>query len=203
MIQFGGHHVGLNLVMYQDKAVMAPLHTAIWANIFEEDGVEKRGLAGENDKAFALWATLDDDLRAQATINHTVTELIQGPGMVNDTATEGVSVSLFNATQQELLFDIVSEWAGVINSVHGAARLAEISASLEDAFFAWSGPDTHEPGQNGESYYRIQGPNLYVEYSPQYLMGYDGLGGGFQGPTTHVHSVYRTPSDAYGLSLGV
>lgn len=55
----------------------------------------------------------------------------------------------------------------------------------------WSGPITHQPGRNGSSYYRIQGPRLLIEFSPQ------GVGGD---PTLHVHTVYRDPTNEYGIA---
>ena len=42
---------------------------------------------------------------------------------------------------------------------------------MNDTWFAWSGPTTVTPGRNGTAYYRIQGPNLVIEYAPQPLGG--------------------------------
>lgn len=67
--------------------------------------------------------------------------------------------------------------------------MAEIKAGLYDTWFAWSGPTTHEPGRNGSAYYRIQGPKLIIEFSPQRVGG---------DPTMHVHTIYRDPTNDYG-----
>lgn len=77
----------------------------------------------------------------------------------------------------------------IVNEDYAAPRMAEIEAGLDETWFAWSGPTTHEPGRNGSSYYRIQGPKLIIEFSPQ------GVGGD---PTMHVHTVYRDPTNDYG-----
>lgn len=69
------------------------------------------------------------------------------------------------------------------------SRLAEIEAGLDETYFLWSGPTTHAAGKNGSSYYRIQGPKVVIEFSPQ------GVGGD---PTNHVHTVYRDPINDYG-----
>ena len=58
--------------------------------------------------------------------------------------------------------------------------MAEIKAGLDETYFAWSGPATHEPGRNNGSYYRIQGPKPIIEFSPQ------GVGGD---PAMHVHTM--------------
>jgi Protein of unknown function (DUF3500) len=67
--------------------------------------------------------------------------------------------------------------------------MTEIRAGLDDTYFAWSGPTTHESGKNGAAYYRVQGPKVVIEYSPQ-------GGGGDSG--MHIHTVYRDPTNDYG-----
>jgi Protein of unknown function (DUF3500) len=42
---------------------------------------------------------------------------------------------------------------------------------------------------NITAYYRIQGPHLVIEYSPQELGG---------DPAMHVHTMYRDPTNDYG-----
>jgi hypothetical protein len=51
---------------------------------------------------------------------------------------------------------------------------------------------THKTGQNGSSYYRIQGPRIVIEFSPQ------GVGGD---STMHVHTIYRDPTNDYGVKF--
>ena len=70
--------------------------------------------------------------------------------------------------------------------------MEEVKAGLNDTYFAWSGPMTHKPGQNGSSYYRIQGPRIVIEFSPQ------GVGGN---STMHVHTIYRDPTNDYGVKF--
>jgi hypothetical protein len=57
MLQFGGHHLGLNVTFVGDKAVCSPLHTGILPARFEKNGKIVRGLGRENDKAFDLLTT--------------------------------------------------------------------------------------------------------------------------------------------------
>ncbi|KAF7925183.1 hypothetical protein BELL_1167g00010 [Botrytis elliptica] len=192
MIQFGGHHLGINMAMYGSKAVIAPLLTGCLPAI---NNVTKRVLAAENDIAFSLVGSLDDSLFAQANITHDVSTLTLGPGHDGEEyITEGVSVSLFTEAQQALVVDLVSEWAGLLNPVHYAPRLAEIKAGLNETYFAWSGPTTKEDNQNGESYFRIKGPNLWVEYAPQTNDEYGDL-------RLHAHTIYRDQLRGYGRTL--
>jgi hypothetical protein len=46
--------------------------------------------------------------------------------------------------------------------------------------------NTEQPAAVG---YRIQGPNLVIEYSPQSLGG---------DPSMHIHTIYRDPTNDYG-----
>jgi len=138
-------------------------------------------------------ADLDEGQRNQAIIDHPVSELVLGPGHDGETIEPvGVKASTFSPKQLAMLFDLISEWAGILNEVHAAPRLAEINAELDDTYFAWSGPTSHEPDRNGASYFRIQGPRLIIEFSPQQPGG---------DLTMHVHTIYRDPANAYGRAL--
>jgi hypothetical protein len=97
-----------------------------------------------------------------------------------------------NGRQRTLLLDVISEWASIVNDAYAAPHMAEIKAGLADTWFAWSGPTTHEPDKNGSAYYRIQGPKLMIEFSPQ------GVGGD---PTMHVYTMYRDPTNDYGTQF--
>ncbi|ETS75641.1 hypothetical protein PFICI_12585 [Pestalotiopsis fici W106-1] len=193
MIQFGGHHLALNMAIYQAQSVLSPVLTGAMPANYMEAGVAKRVLADENDKAFALFDSFDNDQRAEVSINHPVSDVVYGPGEDGKILPAvGLKASMLNQTQQAMLFELIAEWAGILNDVHAAPRLQEIRTDLQDTFFAWSGPSTHEPGRNGASYFRIQGPNLLIEFSPQFPGG---------DLTNHVHTIYRDPLRSYGRTL--
>jgi hypothetical protein len=193
MVQFGGHHLGLNIVIAKARGVMTPTLTGAQPAVYTNNGKTIRVLAQENDKAFALLDTLDEAQRKQAILNYQVSDLVLGPGHEGETIVpEGLKASEMNADQKALLLDLISQWAGIINPAYAKARMDEVSAGLDDTYFAWSGPTTHEPGKNGSSYYRIQGPKVIIEFSPQ------SVGGDL---TMHVHTIYRDPSNDYGREL--
>ena len=191
MIEFGGHHLGLNIVIAGDHGAMTPTLTGAQPSIYTRDGQTVRVLAGENDKAFALLGAIDDSQRGQAILNYSIGDLVLGPGHAGEIIVpEGLKVSAMNEHQKALLLDLISEWAGIVNEAYAAPRMEEIKAGLDETWFAWSGPTTHEPDRNGSAYYRIQGPKLLIEFSPQ------GVGGD---PTMHVHTIYRDPTNDYGV----
>ena len=193
MLQFGGHHLGLNVTCVDDKAVCAPLHKGILPSKFVKNGKTIRGLGRENDKAFDLVATLTPDQLKAARIDHAVSDLVFGPGHPDaKLAPEGLLGSAMSEQQRKIMFSVASEWAGILNEAHSAQRLEEIRRSLPDTRFAWSGPTTHEPDMNGEAYFRLHGPSLLIEHAPQ------GNQGGYK---LHVHTVMRDLGNDYAKQL--
>ena len=191
MIEFGGHHLGLNVVIDGSKGTVAPTLTGAQpATYTAADGSAVRVLAAENDKGFALLASLDATQSAQAISSSTISDLVLGPGHEGATLVpEGLKGSAMTAAQRALLVDLIDQWAGILSTPYVCSHLADIEAGLDDTYFLWSGPTTHADGKNGSSYYRIQGPRVVIEFSPQ------GVGGD---PTNHVHTVYRDPTNDYG-----
>jgi hypothetical protein len=182
ILQFGGHHLAVNLTMAGSQATMAPSLPAAQPATYTFEGRTVRPLGNENDKAFALINALDDTQRGQAILNYRVADLVLGPGQDGRTIQpEGIRASALNAAQQTMLWDIVREWSGMMTDAFAEARMAELRANLRDTYFAWSGPTT-----NGSvAYFRVQGPTLVIEYAPQ-------------GNVDHIHTIYRDPTNDYG-----
>jgi hypothetical protein len=192
MLEFGGHHLALNIVIVGEHGVITPTLTGAQPAVYTSNGKSVRALAAENDKAFALLNAMDENQRKQAILNYRIGDLVLGPGHAGETIQpEGLKASGMNYKQRALLVDVISEWTGIVNDAYRKPRMAEIEAGIADTYFAWSGPITHEPDRNGSAYYRIQGPKLIIEFSPQ------GVGGD---ATMHVHTMYRDPTNDYGIA---
>jgi len=193
MLQFGGHHLALNITIAGERGVLTPTLTGAQPALYTLNGKTVRPLGQESDKAFALLNALDEAQRKQAILSYRLADLVLGPGQDGKTIQpEGLKASAMNERQRAMLVDVIAEWAGIIHESAAAARMAEIKAGLEDTWFAWSGPITVTPGNNIAAYYRIQGPKLVVEYAPQRLGG---------DPAMHVHTMYRDPTNDYGRRL--
>jgi hypothetical protein len=80
MLEFGGHHLGLNITMLGEHGVMTPTLTGAQPAVYTSNGKSVRVLAEENDKAFALLNALDESQRKQAILNYRVDDLVLGPG---------------------------------------------------------------------------------------------------------------------------
>jgi len=182
MLQFGGHHLAINMTLAGRQATLAPSHTAAQPASYSFAGRTVRPLGDENDRAFALMATLDAAQRGQAILGYSVSDLVLGPGQDGRTIQpEGLRASALSVAQQTMLLDLVREWVGIANDALAAPRMDEVRARLPETYFAWSGPTTN----GSAAYFRIQGPTLVIEYAPQ--RGVD-----------HIHTIYRDPTNDYG-----
>jgi len=76
MLQFGGHHLAINLTMAGRQSSMAPSLPATQPATYTLEGRTIRPLGNENDKAFALINALDDGQRKQAVLGSTVSDLV-------------------------------------------------------------------------------------------------------------------------------
>jgi len=186
MIQFGGHHLGMNITLAGDHGTLAPSHTGAQPAVYELEGKTVRPLGREIDKAFALFSSLDDAQRKQAIIGSQMRDLVLGPGRDGQTIQpEGVKGSALNDKQREMLLDLAGEWTGIQSDAIAKAKMDEMKKNVAETWFAWSGPTE----KGGAAYFRIQGPTVIIEYAPQRLGG---------DATKHIHTIYRDPTNEYG-----
>jgi hypothetical protein len=183
MVQFGGHHLGVNVTVVGKHFVLTPTHTGAQPTLFQRDGKDVRPLGLEADAAFKLVNALDDKQRAQAVVgDRPQGELLLGPGR-DGRAIEpkGVKGSALTAGQQAMLLDVVGAWVNMVEPATAGERMAAIKAKVGETYFAWSGPTA----RGSAAYFRVQGPAVVIEYAPQ-------------GGTDHIHTVIRDPQDDYG-----
>jgi hypothetical protein len=190
MLQFGGHHLALNITVAGERGVLTPTLTGAQPALYTMGGKTVRPLGRESDKALALLNGLGDTQRKQAILSYRLADLVLGPGQDGKIIEpEGLKAPAMSERQRAMLLDLISEWADIIHESAAAARMAELKADIDETWFAWSGPVTAVPGRNITAYYRIQGPHLVIEYAPQRLGG---------DPSMHVHTMYRDPTNDYG-----
>ena len=186
MIQFGGHHLAINVTVVGANSVMTPSLPAAQPAKYTLNGQTIRPLGRENDKGFALINALNAAQQKHAILNYDVKDLVLGPGADGKVIQpEGILASELDAKQQAMLLDVVHEWVGILNDEAATAKMAEIKANLPKTYFAWSGSTTN----GGLAYYRVQGPTVVIEYAPQ------------QGDVNHIHTIYRDPTNDYGAKL--
>ena len=185
MIQFGGHHLGLNVTLAGEHGVVTPSLIAVQPAKFEWNGKTVRPMGRETDQAFELVKSLNESQREKAILGYEMRDLALGPGKDGETIQpEGLKVSALNQDQKKRLLELISEWAGIIHETSAKEKMKEIESHLADTWFAWAGPV-----ELGKGYFRIQGPTVIIEYAPQRLGG---------DVTMHIHSMFRDPTNDYG-----
>jgi hypothetical protein len=183
MVQFGGHHLGINVTVIGKHFVLTPTHTGTQPAMFKRGDAEVRPLGREDDSGHKLMVALDEKQRKQALIgSRPQGELLLGPGRDGKKIEpKGIKGSALTRAQQALLLDVIRAWVGIAEPGSAAARMEAIKKKIDDTYFAWSGPA--EKGK--AAYFRVQGPAVVIEYAPQ-------------GGTDHIHTVVRNPEDDYG-----
>ncbi len=185
MLQFGGHHLGLNVTIVGKDTVLTPTHTGAQPDAFTRDGQTVRPLGAENDLAFKLVNMLDAGQKRQAVLGDKPRNLVLGPGQDGKTIRpEGLRCDALTGGQRATLLDLIGAWVQILPPEAAANRMMALRGKLGETYFAWYGPTS----DGSAAYYRIQGPTLLIEYAPQ-------------GSTHHIHTIIRDPSNDYGKEL--
>ena len=185
MLQFGGHHLGINVTIVGKDSTVTPTHTGAQPASFTRDGKKVRPLGPENDLAFKFVNMLEAEQQKQAVRGARPKNLVLGPGQDGKTIKpEGLKCAALKEDQRATLLALIGAWVHILPKDAAASRMAALKAKVDETYFAWYGPTT-----NGSAvYYRIQGPTLLIEYAPQ-------------GGTNHIHTIIRDPSNDYGKEL--
>ncbi len=200
MFRFGGHHFTVNATVVGPSIAVTPSFPGCQPCEYAAGGQTVRVTGNETDRAFALLGALEAGQQAQAVLGGQAIELVLGPNLPMRTVPpEGLKASALSAAQQGLLLDLVRQYVGLLNEEDAAVKLAGVQSNLADTYFAWYGPTT--PGS--AAYFRVQGPALWIEFSPQGGGGPGGGGLGLGGVATanHVHAIFRDPTNEYGAGL--
>jgi uncharacterized protein DUF3500 len=210
MFRFGGHHVTINATVAGSNIALTPSFPGCQPCEYTANNQTVRPVGEVTDKAFTLISALDAAQQQQAVLGAQTIDLVLGANQPMRTIPpEGIRASALNAEQQALLLELVGEYVGLLNDEDAAVKMAEVTSNLADTYVAWYGPTA----SGSAAYFRIQGPTLWIEFSPQ-----GGGPGGAPGPkpgggtppqgaapsgtqvgsATHVHTIYRDPTNEYG-----
>jgi hypothetical protein len=185
LVQFGGHHLAVNITVIGKDFVLTPTLTCAQPSSFDRDGQKVRPLGVESDTAFKLMGSLNDKQRAQAILRNRVSDLLLGPGNDGrDLMADGLKGADMTEAQRALLVDLAGAWVTILHDTSSKPRMEQIKADIKDTYFAWSGPTA----DGSAAYFRVQGPAVVIEYAPQ-------------GNTNHIHTIVRELGNDYGKKL--
>ena len=111
------------------------------------NGKTVRPLGQESDKALALLNALDDKQRKQAMLTTGWRIWCWARAGRKDDTARRAEGSAMNEKQRAMLLDVMAEWAGIIHEVRQRPAWRRSKASLNDTWFAWSGPTTGARGK--------------------------------------------------------
>ena len=197
--QLDGHHLVINYFVLRDQVVMTP--TFMGSEPVRAESGKYAGtvvLQEEQNKGLALMNALTPAQQKTATIqtdktaNNSLAQAFRD-NLVLDYA--GIRVSEFDRKQKDLLLSLVNEYVGNMSPGHAKVRMEQVSARLDETYFAWIGSTAPE----SVFYYRIHSPVILIEFDHQTPVA-------LEGPKVpgrqHVHTVVRTPNgNDYGKDL--
>jgi hypothetical protein len=184
--QWGGHHVTVNATIVGSNISLTPSFIGVQPASYTSSGATVRPLGDIEDEAFALVTSLDATQQQAAILGSNYIDLVLGPGQDGKTIqSEGLPASQMTADQQAALLKLIGHYTGLVYDAAAAARLAEVKSTLDQTYLAWYGPTT----QGSAAYFRVTGPTIVIEYSPQQMGG---------NAANHIHGIYRDPTNDYG-----
>ncbi len=185
--QFGGHHLAFNVAVGADHLTMSPTFIGVEPASYATGSQTAAPMEEELQAGLMLINSLAEDQQTAAKVRRRPQESYTGAGKDGVIPNfEGSRVSVWSPGQQQSLLETVALWVGMMPNPSASLRLAEIESDLDETYFAWNG----NLDGSGSIYYRIQWPQLIIEFSTQ---GRVAASGG------HYHSVYRDPTNEYGL----
>ncbi len=188
---FGGHHLAFNLALEGNKVVsMSPTFVGAEPTDFTWEGKKYQPLLRAHKAGTAVYEALNEDRQSDARLFLGVRDLKTGPGEDGNIPTpKGSAVREWSEPQRELLMNAIGEWVKMQPDENSEKRMQTISGQLDETYFAWHGP----ADASDDNYFRIQGPSVIIEMQWQGAVG--------AGSKGHYHSIYRDPTNEYGMQL--
>jgi hypothetical protein len=207
---FYGHHLCLNIFLYQKQVVISPWFTGAEPNLIDSGPYAgTRILEREERLGLELMQSLSADKQAKAQVykllrdpampkgrwNHDDQRHLCGAYRDNRVVSyEGVLVADMDEAQRRLVRGILDEYLLYLPKQAREMRLKEMEGWFHETWFCWIGGF----GDEDAFYYRLQSPVVIVEF--------DHHSGVFltnkEPAKFHIHTLLRTPNGGdYGMAL--
>jgi hypothetical protein len=176
--RFEGHHISVTMTLDGDTIYPTPVFFGANPNaVYYGDIPVVRPLGLEEDLGYAIMRSLDPaTLQSVIVEPHAPPDILSGPrGRTGSIQPRGVAVADLPGGAADLTRQLLE--------VYLDRLVVPVDVDVEALHFAWQGAT--KPGEGGH-YYRIQGPDLLVEY--------DNTDDG----ANHAHTVLRRPAADFG-----
>lgn len=190
-VNFGGHHIALNVTCRGDQVVMSPYFVGTDpGEVKSAKYAGLRVLSKEEDYGFMLVNSLSEKQKAVAVLKQAVPKDIITTPQSNQRITSyyGIPASQLDEAQQTLLKLVIQEY--VHNFEHQKAHLffdKIMQSGIDKIYFAWVGSFEHDK------------PHYYIVNGPDFLIEYDNVG--FQNDGNHIHAILREKGNDFGEDL--
>lgn len=207
---FYGHHLCLNVFLYQGQIIISPCFTGAEPN--EIDSGPYAGttiLRREEALGLQLMQSLSPDLQRKTQIYKLMHDQAMPPGRWNrddqrhlcgayrDNRVipyEGITMSEMDESQKETVKAILEEYLLYLPEKSRETRLRHLLSFESETYFSWIGGFSDQD----PFYYRIQSPVVIAEFDH-----HSGVFLTNEEPAKfHIHTVLRTPNAGdYGMAL--
>ncbi|MBU1822885.1 MAG: DUF3500 domain-containing protein [Bacteroidetes bacterium] len=190
-LNFGGHHMALNVTCRGDQVVMSPYFVGTDpSEVKSAKYAGLRVLSKEEDYGFMLINSLSEKQKAVAVLKQAVPKDIITTPQSNQRITDyyGIPAARLDEAQQTLLKLVIQEY--VHNFEHQKAHQffdKIMQSGIEKIYFAWVGSFEHDK------------PHYYIINGPDFLIEYDNVG--FQNDGNHIHAILREKGNDFGADL--
>jgi hypothetical protein len=188
-INFGGHHVALNITVNGKILSMSPLFLGTDpAEVRSGKYAGWRVLSKEEDYGFLLLHSLSEIQKRKAVLNQeTPKDIITHPNSSQRiTGYYGLSAKELTKDQKAILQILIQEYTHNFDHAYAHVLYDKITRrGLDKIYFAWIGSqEKHQP-----HYYLINGPDFLIEYD-----NYPGSG-------NHIHLILREKGNDFGEDI--
>ncbi|MHA4895568.1 DUF3500 domain-containing protein [Pedobacter sp. PWIIR3] len=185
-LQFGGHHLAINLTFEAGKVIGAS------PNFMGLEPPENTTLKNNHDAMVDMLTSLTSDQQMQAKLAEGFDDVFLGPGKDGQFPAKkyGVKASTLNKKQKALIIAALENWVHIADNETAKSILSGYAKQLDDTYIAYFGSPTLK---NKGDYVRIDGPQVWIEFICQQGAVYP------QG--IHYHTVYRDHLKDYGGSF--
>jgi hypothetical protein len=189
-IQTGGHHLAVS-VTYKNGAMTGATPSFRAAEPFAEftnNGVKMQPLLQEQKALSAILIGLSAAELTSAKLSSSFGDIVLGPGKDGQfPATKlGLKVGDLTAAKKTLVLEAIKTYINDVADAEAAKILAQYTTELDETYISYTG----STGMTTQGdYIRIDGPNVWIEYSAQRGIVLSGQ---------HPHSVWRDRKGDYG-----
>lgn len=207
-LMFGGHHMGYNFTYTGSGTSFTPQHLgAEPKNEFTLDAATYAPMTSKGDAFFSVYDALSSDERTTAYLSgQSFSDVVVAPDLdygkgsgrtsadayPTGSSRTGLLVSEMSADTQALVVAVIEAWAAQADAEVADALVADYTSAeaFADTYFAWGGSSSGPDRDASGSYFRIDGPRVWIELVAQNGIVYR--------DETHYHSIFRDKTFDYG-----